>query len=410
MKVNLLVHRIRRLYTLDPSSEGLGQALDQSVAFSDGQLAWIGPAEEAPEADRVVDGRGLIGLPGLVDPHTHSIWAGSRSDEFARRLAGESYSAILEQGGGILSTVRATRRASREQLARDGRVRVRGLRSHGVTTVEIKSGYGLDPESEERMLLAANDLEDTVRVVPTFLGAHAIPPEYRDDREAYVRQVIDVQLPRCAPLAACVDVYCDRGAFSVDEARRILEAGRALGLTVRAHAEQVAHTGIAALAARMGATSVDHLEQIDDEGIEALAAHGTVAVLLPGAQLYLKDPSPPVEALREAGVPMAIGTDLNPGSSPVHDPWTCATLACLLQGLTIDEAILGITRAAGRALGRPDLGWLGEGSVADLALFAPPPGEPATVASLVQHMAAHRAVHLVRDGRLLIEDGRTGHP
>jgi imidazolonepropionase len=279
-----------------------------------------------------------------------------------------------------------------------------------VTTVEIKSGYGLDPESEARMLLAANDLDDTVRVVPTFLGAHAIPPEYRDDREAYVQQVIDVQLPLCAPLAACVDVYCDRGAFSLDEARRILEAGRARGLTVRAHAEQVAHTGIAALAAGLGATSVDHLEQIDDEGVEALAAHGTVAVLLPGAQLYLKDPSPPVEALREAGVPMAIGTDLNPGSSPVHDPWTCATLACLLQGLTIDEAILGITRHAGRALGRPDLGWLGEGSVADLALFAPPPGEPATVASLVQHMAAHRVVHLIRDGRLLTGDGSICHP
>ena len=251
---------------------------------------------------------------------------------------------------------------------------------------------------------AARDLNDTVRVVPTFLGAHTNPAEFRDDRDAYVTQIIEEQLPLCAPLSTCVDVYCDRGAFTLEEALRILEAGKARGLTVRAHAEQVSHTGIAAAAAELGASSVDHLERID-RGVEAMAANDTVAVLLPGAQLYLKDASPPVSLLREAGVAMAIGTDLNPGSSPVHDPWTCATLACILQGLTIDEAILGVTRNAGRALGRPDLGWLGLGSAGDLALFAPPPGEPDTVASLIQHMGAHRAVHLIRDGKLVIRDG-----
>jgi imidazolonepropionase len=410
MKPSLLVHRISRLYTLDPDSPELGECTDTSVAFEDGELCWIGPSAHAPSADRIVNGRGLIGLPGLVDPHTHAVWAGSRSDEFARRLAGESYTSILEGGGGILSTVRATRAASREELARDARARVAGLRAHGVTTVEIKSGYGLEPQTEARMLAAAGDLADTVRVVPTFLGAHAIPMEFRGDREAYIEQILTEQLPLCAPLAACIDVYCDRGAFSLDESLRILEAGKALGLTVRAHAEQVEFTGIAAAAAELGATSVDHLERIDREGIETMAKNDTVAVLLPGAQLYLKDASPPVDALREAGVSMALGTDLNPGSSPVHNPWTIATLACLLQGLTIDEAIVGMTRSAGLALGRPDLGWLGPGSVSDLVLFAPPPGEPDTVSSMVQHMGAHQAVHLVMDGQLRIEDGRTLPP
>lgn len=398
MRADLLVHDITRLYTCAPDAPELGVRAGASVAFLEGEVAWIGAAAHAPDADEVMDGSGLVGLPGLVDPHTHAIWAGSRSDEFRRRLAGTSYSEILEAGGGILSTVQATRAASREDLAAAGRARLTGLRSHGVTTVEVKSGYGLDPDTEVRILQAAWDCSDTVRVVPTFLGAHAVPPEFRHDRESYVWQVIHEQLPRCAPLADFVDVYCDRGAFTVGETVEILSAARSLGLGIKCHAEQVARTGAAAAAAGLGAVSVEHLEQIDAAGIAALAAAGTVAVLLPGAQLYLRDRSPPVADLRDAGVPLALGTDLNPGSSPVHDPWTIATLACLLQGFTIEEAVLGITRVAGRALGRPELGWIGAGSVGDLALFAPPPGEPATVASLVQHMGAHRAVAVIRDG------------
>jgi imidazolonepropionase len=240
-----------------------------------------------------------------------------------------------------------------------------------------------------------------VRVVTTFLGAHAVPEELRGNRNAYVRQVIDEQLPRCAPLADCIDVYCDRGAFTLDEAVEILTAGRARGLGVRAHAEQVEHTGIAEAAAALGATSVDHLERIDDRGIAAMAAHGTVAGLLPAAQVYLRDVSPPVAKLREAGVAMAVGTDLNPGTSPLRDLWIAATLATIVQGLTIPEAVLGITRNAGKALGRADLGWLGEGSVADLAVFRPPPGEPPAVESLVQFLGDHRAALVVRDGRVV---------
>jgi imidazolonepropionase len=399
MVADVVVTRLSRLYTLD--GEGLGERTDVSVAFSGGKLAYIGEPANAPEGAVTFDGRGCIGLPGLVDFHTHAVWAGSRSSEFARRLAGESYTAILESGGGIRSTVRATREASSDTLTAFARARLEGMLEHGVTTVEVKSGYGLDPAQEARLLSVARGASDRVRVVTTFLGAHAVPDELRGDRGAYVRQVIDEQLPRCAPLADCIDVYCDRGAFTLDEAIAILDAGRARGLRVRAHAEQVEHTGIADAAAKLGATSVDHLERIDDRGIAAMAAHGTVAGLLPAAQVYLRDVSPPVARLREAGVPMAVGTDLNPGTSPVRDLWIAATLATLVQGLTIPEAVLGIARNAGKALGRADLGWLGEGSVADLAVFRPPPGEPPAVESLVQFLGDHRAALVVRDGRVV---------
>jgi imidazolonepropionase len=395
----LLIHHLARLYTMAPDAEGLGEIADGAVAFSGGSVVYVGPSAGAPDAAEVIDGSGLVGLPGLVDCHTHAVWAGSRADEFARRLAGARYSDILEAGGGILSTVRHTRATDEATLAALARARLAGMRRRGVTTVEVKSGYGLSPDAEARLLRAAAAAGDVVRVVPTFLGAHTVPAEYRGDRAAYVRQIIDEQLPRCAPLAECIDVYCDRGAFTVAESVAILSAGRAAGLKVKAHAEQVAYTGIAAAAAELGAVSVEHLERLDDAGVAALAAHGTVAVLLPGAQLYLKDTAPPVAALREAGVPMAVATDLNPGSSPVHDLWTAATLSCILQGLTIAEAALGITRHAGAALGRPELGWLGADSAADMVLIAPPPGEPATISGLIQHMGGGRVAHVIQDGR-----------
>lgn len=369
-----------------------------SVGFKDGELSYLGPAAQAPSAEVVIDGQGMVALPGLVDPHTHAVWAGSRADEFEQRLAGAKYADILEAGGGILSTVAATRQADESTLTQLARARLSGMVDRGVTTVEIKSGYGLNPETEARMLRAARACTDTCRVITTYLGAHTIPAEHRAHRAAYVSEVIGPGLQACAPLADHIDVYCDRGAFTLDEAREILEAGKAAGLKIRAHAEQVTHTGIAEAAAALGATCVDHLEHLNADGIAAMAAHGTIAVLLPGAQAYLGDPAPPVAALREAGVKMAVGTDLNPGSSPLHDLWTAATLACIAQGLTVNEAILGITRHAGLALGRPDLGWLGPDSAADLALFAPPPGEPATAASLIQHMGRGHAVAVIRDG------------
>jgi len=398
VEVTTLVHNIRRLYTLDPRRDGLGIIEHASVGLHAGHICWVGPSSDAPACDNVIDGHGLIGLPGLIDPHTHSVWAGSRSDEFAQRLAGANYADILEAGGGILSTVTATREETTAKLRSDARQRLHHMRSRGVTTVEIKSGYGLCPETELAMLKAADPNGMGLNVVRTFLGAHTVPAEHRANRSAYVDQVINEQLPLCAPHADFVDVYCDRGAFDLDESIAILSAGKALGLKVRAHAEQVSHTGIAKAAAELGATALDHLENIDDAGIAAMADAGTVAVLLPGAQLYLRDSPPPVDALREAGVPIAIGTDLNPGSSPVHDLWAAATLATLIQGLTMEEALLGITRNAAIALGIPNAGWVGEGARADLALFSPPPGEPPIMESLLQHMGRPGAdVVLVSD-------------
>ena len=308
----------------------------------------------------------------------------------------------MEAGGGILSTVDATREAPIESMRACLDARLEHMRRRGVTTVEAKSGYGLEVATEHRMLSAMSGQFLNRHIVRTHLGGHTIPREYRSNRDAYVRQIIEEQLPVCAPLADFVDVYCDRGAFDKDEAIAILSAGKAHGLKVRAHAEQVTHTGIAEAAANLGATCLDHLERVDDAGIAAMANAGTVAVLLPGAQLYLKDTAPPVEAFREAGVPMALGTDLNPGSSPVHDLWTIATLACLIQGLTIEEAILGITRNAATALDLPRHGWLGQGSAANIALFAPPPGEPATVESLVQHMGSTSAEVVLQRGARVV--------
>jgi len=400
MTADLLFLHIDELLTGDDR----GVLRDAGVAFADGRVLWVGPSSQAPAAREQVDCSGLVGLPGLVDCHTHSMFAGSRAAEFQRRLAGATYTEILEAGGGILSTVQATRQAERSTLTRVLEQRLEAMLVLGVTSVEVKTGYGLEPATEQRMLEAMAASSSPVEVLPTFLGAHAVPKEFRGRREAYVEQVISQQLPACAPLARFIDVYCDRGAFTLEESRAILEAGIAHGLIPRIHAEQVAFTGAAAMAAQLGATSADHLEQLDDAGVRAMAASGTVAVLLPGAMLYLKDPPPPVQALRDAGVPMAVSTDFNPGSSPVRDLWSCATLACLRMGLRVDEALLGITRNAGRALGRDDLGWIGPGSAADLALLAPPPGEPAELAVLVQYLGGHKARHVVKDGRWLVRD------
>lgn len=348
-----------------------------------------------------LDGSGLIAMPGLVDCHTHSVFAGTRLGDFVRRASGEHYSAILEGGGGIHTTVAATRAATEAQLGDSLRERLRAMRDRGVTCLEVKSGYGLETATELRMLLVARavGVELGIDISPTFLGAHAIPPG--QERQHYVAQVVGPMLEACAPYCDAIDVYCDRGAFTLAEAEVIFHAGKAAGLAIRAHAEQVAYTGVAEMAAQMGALSCDHLERIDDAGIVAMAKAGTVAVLLPGAMLYLRDPAPPVSRLRAAGVPMAIATDFNPGSSPVPDLWMCATLACLTMGLTPEECLAGITSVAARALGRPDRGHLLPGAVADVALFAPPPGEIADPRVLIQYMGGHRAHTLIVGGRVV---------
>lgn len=388
----MLVQRISGLWT------GSRAKREVDVLAIGGRIAAVGRAGtlDAPSGAVIVEGAGRIAMPGLVDCHTHSVWAGTRLGDFVRRLSGETYAAILEGGGGIHTTVAATRAATEAELLRLTRARLGTMLAHGVTTVEIKSGYGLAVEAERRMLAVARAAAGPQRVLTTFLGAHTIPPDR--DRAEYMDELCGPMLAACAPLADAVDVYCDRGAFTLEEADRILRAGAAAGLAVKAHAEQVAHTGVAALAARLGARSCDHLERADAEDIAAMAAAGTVAVMLPGAMLYLRDVSPPVAALREAGVPLAVATDLNPGSSPVSDLWACATLACLTMGLTPEEALGGITSVAARALGRPELGRLEVGAAADFALFLPPPGEIADPRVLVQHLAGHRAEQVFVDG------------
>ncbi len=371
-----------------------------AVLIRDGVVVWIGPQNQAPAADEYIDASDGILLPGLVDCHTHLVHAGSRLGDFLRRLEGVSYAELLEGGGGIHVTVAATRAASEEELRALLEQRLRRWREQGVTTVEIKGGYGLGVAEEARLLRVARSVGQQIRVVTTFLGAHALPPHR--ERADYVREVIEEQLPVCAPFADAIDVYCDRGAFTLEEAERILVAGKSYGLKLRIHAEQVSHTGAAAMAARLGAHSADHLERVDAAGIAAMAAAGTVAVLLPGAMMHLRDPAPPVAALRQAGVPMAVATDFNPGSSPVADLWSCATLACLTMGLRVEEALAGITRVAADALGLPDVGRLVVGARADLALFDAPPGERLDARVLVQHMGGHRARWVLRDGELQV--------
>ncbi|MCK6523557.1 imidazolonepropionase [Myxococcota bacterium] len=408
--VELLITGMDELHTMDPTrGEGpTGLLRGAAIGFTGGRVSYLGPAATAPEAQRRVDAPGTIGLPGLIDCHTHSLYAGDRAGEFRRRLNGEPYTAILESGGGILSTVRATREASDEALAETLHARLQGMLRRGVTTVEVKTGYALDEVHELRCLRLLKEGRWPQRVVPTYLGAHAVPAEFRQDREAYLRLMIDRVLPQAAELAEAVDVYCDRGAFTLDEARRVLEAGMSRGLVGRVHAEQVEFTGAASLAASLGCASADHLERIDEAGVTAMAMAGTIGGMLPTAMLYMRDVSPPARRMVDAGVRLAVGTDYNPGSSPCPDLWTAATLACLLMGLTVEEALLGVTRHAGLALGRPELGWLTPGGPGDLCLMTPPPGAPARAETLVQHMGGHRAAIVVREGRVVLEVVRGG--
>ncbi len=356
-----------------------GIVRDGAVAVRDGTIAAVGTRAEvlgdpAAEHARRFEVGGWI-TPGLVDCHTHLVFAGSRADEFERRLRGESYEEIARSGGGILSTVRATREASEAELFETGARRVRELLSGGVTTVEVKSGYGLDTETELRMLRVARRLgaELPVRVRTTLLAAHALPPEREGDRAGYLREVREETIPRAVEegLADAVDAFCEGIAFSVEESESVLRTGAERGLDLRLHADQLSDSGGAALAARLGARSADHLEHASDDGVRAMADAGTAAVLLPGAYHYLGgEARPPVERFREIGVPMAVATDLNPGTSPVSSLVLTMNLACVHFGLTPAEALHGATRLGARVLGIDDrCGTLEEGKAADLALW-----------------------------------------
>ena len=381
--------------------DGYGLISDAAVLVDGGRIAWAGPRAEAPRGHETVDCGGRLLTPGLVDCHTHLVYGGSRAHEFEQRLTGVSYAEIAKAGGGIASTVRATRAAAEADLAASALKRLDSLLAEGVTTIEIKSGYGLDRDTEMRMLRVARELAQwrPVDVVTSYLGAHALPTEFKDDREAYLRLVVTDVLPAVAreKLADAVDAFCEGIAFSVAETRRVFEAAKALGLPVKLHAEQLSNLGGTKLAAEFGALSVDHVEYLDQEGVDAIAASGTVAVLLPGAFYYLREKqAPPLSALRKAGVPVAIATDLNPGSSPVHSLLATMNMACVLFGLTPEEALSGVTRNAARALGLKDRGMIAPGLKADLALWdAERPGD------LAYPLGFNPLAAVIRNGELV---------
>ena len=366
-----------RLATMVDGGAAYGAIVDGALLVRDGRILWAGargdlPAHEAAMTDRL-DGRWVT--PGLVDCHTHLVFGGDRSGEFEQRLGGATYEEIARAGGGIVSSVAATRAASEDALYASAVARLAGLKATGVTTVEIKSGYGLDHDSELKMLRVARRIgrEAGVRVRTSYLGLHAVPPEWKADRGRYVDLAVDEILPaaHAEGLVDAVDAYCEPIAFSTEEVGRLFDRAKALGLPVKLHADQLSDGGGAALAARYGALSADHIEHTGEAGVKAMAEAGVVAVLLPGAYLMLRETTPPpIELLRRHGVAMAVATDCNPGTSPVASMTAAINLACVQFRLTPEEALAGATRIAARALGLEDgIGTLEAGKAADLAVW-----------------------------------------
>jgi len=375
---SVLVTNIGQLVTNDPERDGLlGIVEDGAVVIEDGIVTWVGPRRGLSDQGRdlpEIDCEGRAVVPGFVDCHTHLVYGGDRADEFGRRLRGESYEEIMAAGGGIQSTVTATRRSSMPDLVAASLPRVQRMLRAGTTTVEIKSGYGLDVENEQRLLGVAASVGAalSVDVVPTFLGAHTVPPEFAGDADGYTEYVINEMLPACAPLAQFCDVFCDEGVFTVDQARSVLEAGRRHGLKLRLHANQLAPSGGALLAAELGATSADHLDHLDDDDIAALKKAGTVAVLLPGVSFSLRLPQARGRALWEAGATVALATDCNPGTSNIETMPFVVALACLEMGLSPEQAVWSATRGGALALGLGDRGVVTPGAVGDLVVLDHP--------------------------------------
>ncbi|MEA3044391.1 MAG: imidazolonepropionase [Sphingomonadales bacterium] len=364
--------------TMDPAVAGPFGAIENgAIGIADGRIVRVGRRTELAgyQAAKVEPLHGAWVTPGLVDCHTHLVFAGNRAGEFEQRLEGATYEEIARAGGGIVSTVRATRAASLEALIAESRPRLRALMAGGVTTVEIKSGYGLDIETELKMLQAAKALEESekVRIERTLLALHALPAEFAGRREEFVAMAIEAILPAVANqgLASAVDAYCEGIGFTRDEVRALFEAARDHGLAIKLHAEQLSNLGGAALAADHGALSADHVEYLDEEGVAAMARSGTVAVLLPGSFYALRETKkPPVALLRRYGVPIALATDCNPGTSPVMSPTMMLSMACTLFGLTPEEALAGMTRNGARALGlAEETGTISAGKAADLCVW-----------------------------------------
>lgn len=363
------------------TEQGVAETLQTgAIACKDGLISLISPMDKLGDthsnlATKVIDLEGKCLTPGLIDCHSHLVFGGNRAKEFNLRLQGQSYEQIAKQGGGIMSTVNHTRAATEQQLEHDARSRLALLVSDGVTSIEIKSGYGLTFKDEEKMLRVARRLGDTspVTVTTTFLGAHALPPEYTNNRSGYLDLVCKEMLPKlhAQGLIDSVDAFCESIAFSVDEVEQVFQAATDLGLPVKLHAEQLSNSGGAELAAKYHALSADHLEYLDETGVQAMATSGSVAVLLPGAFYMLRETQkPPVQLLRDYQVPIALATDINPGSSPVLSARLMMVLGCQEFGLTPEEALRGMTINAAKALGKSDsVGSLQIGKAADLAIW-----------------------------------------
>jgi imidazolonepropionase len=364
-----------RIATMQPGDAPYGESPFDAIAFRDGRIAWIGRSADAPAKGLRIDGKRRWATPGLVDCHTHLVYGGNRAREFEMRLAGATYEEIARAGGGIRSTIAATRAASEEELVAAALPRLRSLANEGVTVAEIKSGYGQDLDAELKTLRAARRLGamSNVTVRTTLLALHALPPEYASRADDYVRYACDVMLPEASAqgLADAVDAFCERIAFDAVQVERLFRAAQRHGLPVKLHAEQLSNQRGAELAAKYRALSADHLEYLDETGVKAMAAAGTVAVLLPGAFVFLGEKQlPPIEALRRHRVPIAIATDHNPGTSPYSSLLLMLNLACAAFRLTPEEALAGVTREGARALGmQQSHGTLAVGKAADVVLW-----------------------------------------
>ncbi len=411
--MDLVFYNISQLVTVasgDSARAGsamrdVGLLRDAAVGIKDGRIAYVGPSDgiDISDADRSISAMGKTVLPGLVDSHTHLVFAGAREEEFARRIAGATYAEIAASGGGINTTVKATRAASKVELTEYALHRLDSCLAFGATTVEIKSGYGLDFENEIKMLEVISELRDlhVVEIVPTFLGAHTIPFDYKDRREEYLRIVLEEMLPEVAArsLAEYCDVFVEKGAFTLEEAREIFTRARGLGLKVRVHADQITAGGGSELAASMRASSADHLDHISDAGIAQMKDAGTVATLLPGVSLFLGEPFPDARRLIEAGLPVAIATDANPGSCMSENMQLMMSLAALQMRMTMEEIIVASTINAAAALDRAAThGSIEVGKQADLLMFDTP-----NYQRILYHYGVNHLTTVVKNGRVVME-------
>lgn len=385
--------------TLATMTDGYGLIEGGAVAIDGGQILWAGARADLPETYAAWPEHALAGrlvTPALVDCHTHVVYGGQRANEFEMRLNGASYEEVARAGGGIVSTVTATRAATEEALLQAALIRVDQMLAEGLGTIEIKSGYGLDIETELKMLRVARQIGQLrkVRVVTSFLGAHALPADYRGRADAYIdEQVIPaLRAAHAAGLVDAVDGFCEGIAFSVSQMEHIFDVARELGLAIKLHAEQLSNLGGTAMAAKRGAISADHLEYLDEAGVKAMAEHGTVAVILPGAFYAIRETqAPPIDLMREHGVAMAVATDMNPGTSPMTSICLAMNMACTLFRMTPLETLTGTTRHAARALGLTDRGTIAPGQLADLAIWEA--SHPSELSYRIGATALHARIH-----------------